>query len=196
MEKPRESKNRIQINRAVFDGLEFIRQSGVTNMFDRPVVLRLAREWNFKETADFVENVDTRTYARLILQGPDVIEGDTENREGADEPTPDVDESDSTGHHLEPQSTSHVIDMESERWRQLILDLGKRAVLTIADTYEIEQMGVILDPSRRVHINAERAAIIWKLAEVAKLEQLLEETIREINGSITLLEYLIEPENN
>lgn len=38
------SEYRVRITKAVFDGLEAIRQSGTTNMLDRPVVLRLARE--------------------------------------------------------------------------------------------------------------------------------------------------------
>lgn len=71
-EQPRENE-RVQITQAVFDGLEFIRNSGVTNMFDRIMVLNLAREWDFVSTADWIESVDTGTYGRLIFLGPDVI---------------------------------------------------------------------------------------------------------------------------
>ena len=62
------ANERIQITKAVYEGLEFIRKSGVTNMFDRPTVLGLAREWDFTETADRIESVDTGTYGRLIFR--------------------------------------------------------------------------------------------------------------------------------
>lgn len=74
MERPQESNDRAQITKAIFDGLELIRQSGVTNVLDRPVVLQLAREWELDETADWIESVTTGTYGRRILQGPDVID--------------------------------------------------------------------------------------------------------------------------
>lgn len=75
MEKePQVPQNGVEITRAVFDGLEFIRQSGVTNMLDRPTVLQLAREWEFEATADWIESVDTRTYGELIFKGPIVID--------------------------------------------------------------------------------------------------------------------------
>jgi hypothetical protein len=37
------------------------------------MVLNLAREWDLNDTADWIESVDTGTYGRLILLGPDVI---------------------------------------------------------------------------------------------------------------------------
>lgn len=74
MEKEnREASNRVQIAKSAYEGLQFIRRSGVTNMLDRPMVLNLAREWDLNETADWIESVDTGTYGRLILLGPDVI---------------------------------------------------------------------------------------------------------------------------
>lgn len=78
MENPQDrNENSVQISRAVFDGLEFIRQSGATNMLDRPVVLQLAIEWNLTETADWIEGANTETYAHLIFKGPEVIESET-----------------------------------------------------------------------------------------------------------------------
>jgi hypothetical protein len=65
--------DRVQITQAVYEGLEFIRRSGVTNMLDRPMVLNLAKEWGLNDTADWIESVDTGTYGRLIILGPDVI---------------------------------------------------------------------------------------------------------------------------
>jgi hypothetical protein len=52
----------VQITKAVFDGLQFIRRAGATNMLVRPVVLKLAQEWSFDEIADWIESVDTGTY--------------------------------------------------------------------------------------------------------------------------------------
>jgi hypothetical protein len=69
----REANDRVQIPTSAYEGLEFIRRSGATNMLDRPMVLNLAREWHLNDTADWIESVDTGTYGRLILLGPDVI---------------------------------------------------------------------------------------------------------------------------
>jgi hypothetical protein len=69
----REAGNSVQIAKSVYEGLEFIRRSGVTNMLDRSMVVDLAREWDLNDTADWIERVDTGTYGRLILLGPDVI---------------------------------------------------------------------------------------------------------------------------
>lgn len=84
MEKqPQNPENGVEISKEVFDGLEFIRQSGATNMLDRPMVINLAREWEFDATADWIESVDTRTYAELIFKGPIVID---------DEPTAEMED--------------------------------------------------------------------------------------------------------
>jgi hypothetical protein len=42
-------------------------------MLERPVVLSLARAWDLQDTADWIESIDTGTYERPILRGPDVI---------------------------------------------------------------------------------------------------------------------------
>lgn len=74
MEKEnREASHRVQIAKSVYEGLEFIRRSGMNNMLDREMVLNLAREWDLTDTADWIESVDTGTYGRLIVLGPDVI---------------------------------------------------------------------------------------------------------------------------
>lgn len=78
MEKmPQPEQNGVEISREVFEGLEFIRQSGATNMLDRPTVLQLAREWEFYATADWIESVDRRTYGELIFKGPIVTDNET-----------------------------------------------------------------------------------------------------------------------
>ena len=71
---PQPEQNGVEISKEVFDGLEFIRQSGMTNMLDRPTVLQLAREWEFDATADWIESADRKTYAELIFKGPIVID--------------------------------------------------------------------------------------------------------------------------
>jgi hypothetical protein len=194
--KQQETNNRVQITKAVFDGLEFIRRSGATNMLDRPVVLHLAREWDFTETADWIESVDTGTYGRLIFQGPEVIEDDLTDQDIENDPTNQANESDLASHAIEHELTIQAIDIERARWNQVILGLGKRASLTIADTYETEQMGVLFDPSRRVRITAERNALIRNLAEASNLELQLEEMMSEIQRGIESLQYMIDPENN
>lgn len=90
MEKqPHEPQQGVEISKDVFGGLEFIRQSGITNMLDRPMVLELAREFGFEETADWIENTDRRTYAELIFKGPIVI--DDEPDDGLEEGVTDDD---------------------------------------------------------------------------------------------------------
>lgn len=42
-------------------------------MLDKSTVLELAREWESHDTADWIKNVDTRTYAQLIFQGPEIV---------------------------------------------------------------------------------------------------------------------------
>lgn len=60
----------------VFEGLEAVRLSGLTNMLDRPVVAALAEEMGFEQTARWVrENRDL--YARAIFTGFDVQEDRT-----------------------------------------------------------------------------------------------------------------------
>lgn len=196
MEKPQESNNRVQITKAVFDGLEFIRRSGATNMLDRPVVLHLARAWDLTETADWIERVDTGTYGRLIFHGPDVIESDLTDQNNENDPSNPVDESDLTGHVIGNDLTNQAIDIERAPWHDVILGLGKQASLTIADTYETELMGVLFDPSRRAHINSERNALIRNLAEASNLGQQLEKTMSEIQRGIASLQYMIDPEKN
>lgn len=75
MEKmPQPEKNGVEISREVFEDLEFIRQSGMTNMLDRPTMLQLARAWEFDATADWIESADMKTYAELIFKGPIVVD--------------------------------------------------------------------------------------------------------------------------
>lgn len=70
MEPNAQNPNGVKVSQEVFDGLEFIRRSGATNMLDRPMVLRLAHEWDFQATAEWIEGNDLRTYGQLIFNGP------------------------------------------------------------------------------------------------------------------------------
>ena len=63
----------IRVSAAVYAGLEAIRQSGLTNICDRPRVIDSADLWEFDETAAWVRT-HRREYAELIIAGVDVGE--------------------------------------------------------------------------------------------------------------------------
>ncbi len=42
----------LQIPKSAYEGLEFIRRSGATNMLDEAMMLKLAREWALTDIAD------------------------------------------------------------------------------------------------------------------------------------------------
>ena len=64
----------IKVARAVYEGIDAVRASGLTNMLDRPAVRRLAREMGFDEAAKWLGE-HTSSYATAIFQGmePDDI---------------------------------------------------------------------------------------------------------------------------
>jgi hypothetical protein len=200
-----ETNTRVQITQAVFDGLEFIRRSGATNMLDRPMVLRLAREWDFTATADWIARVDMATYARLIFQGPDVIADDLTAQESAHAPgdrdselTPadQVDEDDAMSETDENDVIELALDNVRRTMHDFITTLGKHAILTLADTYDTEQMGVLFAPSRRDVITAERTALIRNLGHASSLWLQLEKSMIEVQRGIGSLQYLTDPDNN
>ena len=47
--------SKVSVPKTVLDGLEAVRRSGLTNMLDRPVVARLAKEFGFEEAARWIE---------------------------------------------------------------------------------------------------------------------------------------------
>ena len=47
---------KVKVPKAVLDGLEAVRRSGLTNMLDRPVVAQLAEEFGFEEAARWVKS--------------------------------------------------------------------------------------------------------------------------------------------
>ena len=71
---PDQNPNGVQVTQEVFDGLEAVRRSGITNMLDRTTVLMLAREWGFEATADWIESAGRKTYGELIFRGPQIVD--------------------------------------------------------------------------------------------------------------------------
>ena len=59
---------KVKVPKAVLDGLEAVRQSGIVNMLDRPVVAQLASEFGFDEAARWVEDHRAQ-YAEAIFHG-------------------------------------------------------------------------------------------------------------------------------
>ena len=60
--------SKIRVPKDVLDGLEAVRLSGLSNMFDRPVVARLAEEMGYDEAAEWIET-HKRLYAEGIFRG-------------------------------------------------------------------------------------------------------------------------------
>ena len=65
----------VKVPKAVLDGLEAVRQSGLTNMLDRPVVAELAAEFGFEEAARWI-NAHRREFAEGIFHGFEAKGGD------------------------------------------------------------------------------------------------------------------------
>ena len=59
---------KVKVTRPVLEGIEAVRDSGLTNMLDRPVVILLARQAGFEEAAQWIET-HTRQYAEGIFHG-------------------------------------------------------------------------------------------------------------------------------
>jgi hypothetical protein len=64
----------VRVSHEVFAGLEAVRESGLTNMLDRPVVIEIAETMGFRETALWIR-AHRDLYAIGIFQGFEV-EGD------------------------------------------------------------------------------------------------------------------------
>jgi len=61
-------KKPIVVSAAVFQGLEAVRQSGYTNMLDRPRVIELAEMMGYTEAAEWVRE-NRNLYAAAIFGG-------------------------------------------------------------------------------------------------------------------------------
>jgi hypothetical protein len=61
----------VPVPREVFEGLEAVRLSGLTNMLDRPRVAEIAEELGFADAALWVRE-DRGRYARAVFHGVEV----------------------------------------------------------------------------------------------------------------------------
>ncbi|HPD17956.1 MAG TPA: DUF5049 domain-containing protein [Planctomycetota bacterium] len=59
---------KVKVPKAVLDGLEAVRRSGLTNMLDRPVVAQLAEEFGFEEAARWIRTRH-KLYAIGVFHG-------------------------------------------------------------------------------------------------------------------------------
>lgn len=62
------TKEKIRVPQEVFDGLEFVRKSGKTNMFDYGMVMRIAFEEGFFKTVDWLDK-NKDLYGKGMFQG-------------------------------------------------------------------------------------------------------------------------------
>ena len=61
-------KQPIIVSAKVFEGLEAVRTSGLTNMFDRPRVIEIAEMMGYDETAEWLA-LNRNLYAQGLFQG-------------------------------------------------------------------------------------------------------------------------------
>jgi len=66
--------SKVRVPKAVLDGLEAVRRSGLTNMLDRPVVAELAREFGFEKAARWIK-AHHREFAEGLFHGFEAEEG-------------------------------------------------------------------------------------------------------------------------
>lgn len=66
-------KQPVPIPADVFEGLEAVRRSGLTNMLDRPRVIEIAELWGYDATAKWLRE-NRNLYAQAIFQGFRVVE--------------------------------------------------------------------------------------------------------------------------
>lgn len=65
--------DRPSISLEVWQGLNAVRMSGLTNMLDRPVVARLAADLGYPKAASWIE-AHPREYAEGVFRGFDIEE--------------------------------------------------------------------------------------------------------------------------
>ena len=61
----------INVSKDVYDGLEKVRESGLTNIFDRIRVIQILSSWGEDEAAEWVNN-NRDTYGKGIFEGFEV----------------------------------------------------------------------------------------------------------------------------
>jgi hypothetical protein len=62
----------VAVPREVFEGLEAVRLSGLTNMLDRPRVAEIAENMGFMAAAQWVRE-DRERYARAVFNGVEMV---------------------------------------------------------------------------------------------------------------------------
>ncbi len=70
----------IKVPKPVLDGITAVRDSGATNMLDRPMVAHLCMDMGYHEAALWV-NDNRKLYSEGIFQGFEAME-DSETQEG------------------------------------------------------------------------------------------------------------------
>ena len=63
----------VRVTREVYEGIEAVRRSGLTNMLDRPVVARLAGEMGYEDASRWVR-LHRDLYSRAVFHGLKVEE--------------------------------------------------------------------------------------------------------------------------
>ena len=71
----------VNVPKAVYDGILAVRDSGATNMLDRPRVIELLDEMGFDESAEWVHNHKS-DYSHGVFQGFKATEDATTDRGG------------------------------------------------------------------------------------------------------------------
>jgi len=66
----------VKVSQKVFDGIEAVRQSGLTNMLDRNYVQALCDKMGFYEAVIWIED-NKKEYARAIFEGFEIKEEDS-----------------------------------------------------------------------------------------------------------------------
>lgn len=59
---------RVAVTQDVLDGIECVRRSGLTNMFDRPVVAQIAEEMGFAQAAEWIRK-NPGQYSAGVIRG-------------------------------------------------------------------------------------------------------------------------------
>ncbi len=63
----------VRVTREVYEGIEAVRRSGLTNMLDRPVVAHLAGEMGYEDASRWVR-LHRDLYSRAVFHGLKVEE--------------------------------------------------------------------------------------------------------------------------
>lgn len=71
MTRSHDSDGPVEVSAEIYEGIEAVRQSGLTNMLDRPAVAEIAEAMGFEASARWVRDHRDR-YARALFAGFDV----------------------------------------------------------------------------------------------------------------------------